>query len=1091
LPSSDGLTLPLSAAQCEIWFAEQRLNTANRVYKLGECIEIYGPVDPVLFETALRRVVREVDSLHVLFAESGDGPQQVVEAFSDWLMPVVDVSEEPDPRTAALAWMAADVARPMDLTRDPLFSYALIKLRSDRFLWYQGYHHIVMDMFGFSLIARRVADIYTALAHGLACNENFFASLRQLLDSDSSYRASDRFTQDRAYWIERFADRPELARLVDRPSGTPASFVHRTAASALSGTDKLRGAARRTGVRWSRIMIAATAVYVHRLTGARDVVLGFPVTARQDSVLRRVPGMVSNVLPLRLSVHPHMSSSELIARTEEEVRQVLVHQRYRGEDLRRDLGLSDNIGTSFTPLINIMSFDYDLRFAGYRAAARNLSVGLIGDLSIIVCDRRDGSSLQIGWQSHPEVCGTDDLAAHQQRFLNLLEAVVADPDLPVGRIDLLSAQERHQLLVDYNNNTTTPIPTACLPELFQTQVAATPEAIAVICGDTTLTYAQLNTQANHLAHALITHGVGPEQIVALALPRSVELIVAILAVLKTGAAYLPIDPDYPPARLEFMLHDASPTLLLSSTQTIGRIPPDTTTPQLILDSPDTIHALRKYLDTNPTTRPLPQHPAYLIYTSGSTGTPKGVLIAHQNVVRLFGATRHLFGFNADDVWTLFHSYAFDFSVWEIWGALLHGGRLIVVPYEVSRLPRQLLHLLANEGVTVLNQTPSAFYQLMQAEQDNPAVGQSLALRIVVFGGEALEPAHLSDWYQRHSAQTPTLVNMYGITETTVHVTYASLDPDHAVTGAPSVIGTSIPDLQLYVLDAGLGLVPVGVVGELYVAGAGLARGYVGRPGLTAERFVACPFGGSGERMYRTGDLVRWNPDGVLVFVGRVDDQVKIRGFRIEPGEIEAVLAGHPGVAQAAVIAREDRPGDKRLVAYVVAAVNDAIRPDLLREWVRARLPDHLVPSALVVVSQLPLTPSGKIDRRQLALRPVERAPTTAWIAPRGELEQRIAELWSQVLDVDKVGADDNFFDLGGHSLLLVTLQFRLAALLGRPVAIVDLFTHSTVAMQARHLGCTAATSPKLAAARERAERRGLSRRQRLAVLTRKDTPPHD
>ncbi|MBV9162616.1 MAG: amino acid adenylation domain-containing protein, partial [Pseudonocardiales bacterium] len=912
MPSSDGLILPLSAAQCEIWFAEQRLNTANRVYKLGEYIEIYGPVDPVLFETTLRRVVREVDSLHVLFAESGEGPQQVVEAFSGWLMPVVDVSEEPDPRTAALAWMTADVARPMDLTRGPLFSYALIKLRSDRFLWYQGYHHIVMDMFGFSLIARRVADIYTALAHGLACNENVFASLRQLLDSDSSYRASDRFTQDRAYWVERFADRPELVRLVDRPSGTPASFVHRTAASALSGTDKLREAARRTGVRWSRIMIAATAVYVHRLTSARDVVLGFPVTGRQDSVLRRVPGMVSNVLPLRLSVHPHMSSSELIARTEEEVRQVLVHQRYRGEDLRRDLSLSDNIGTSFTPLINIMSFDYDLRFAGYRAAARNLSVGLIGDLSIIVCDRRDGSSLQIGWQSHPEVCGTDDLAAHQQRFLNLLEAVVADPDQPVGSIDLLSAQERHQLLVDYT--TTTPIPTACLPELFQTQVAATPEAIAVICGDTTLTYAQLNTQANHLAHTLITHGVGPEQIVALALPRSVELIVAILAVLKTGAAYLPIDPDYPPARLEFMLHDAPPTLLLSSTQTIGRIPPDTTTPQLILDSPDTIHALRKYPDTNPTTRPLPQHPAYLIYTSGSTGTPKGVLIAHQNVVRLFGATQHLFDFNADDVWTLFHSYAFDFSVWEIWGALLHGGRLIVVPYEVSRSPRQLLHLLANEGVTVLNQTPSAFYQLMQADQDNPAVGQSLALRIVVFGGEALEPAHLSDWYQRHSAQTPTLVNMYGITETTVHVTYAALDPDHAVTGAPNVIGTSIPDLQLYVLDAGLGLVPVGVAGELYVAGAGLARGYVGRPGLTAERFVACPFGGSGERMYRTGDLVRWNPDGVLVFVGRVDDQVKIRGFRIEPGEIEAVLAGHPGVAQAAVIAREDRPGDKRLVA---------------------------------------------------------------------------------------------------------------------------------------------------------------------------------
>ncbi|MGH3702663.1 MAG: condensation domain-containing protein, partial [Pseudonocardiaceae bacterium] len=531
MSGGDGIVLPLSAAQREIWFAEQRLNTANRVYKLGEYIEIYGPIDPVLFEAALWRVVGEVDALHVRFVEGSDGPRQVVEPLLEWLMPMVDVSEKPDPRTAAQAWMAADVARPIDLTRGPLFSYALIKLRPDRFLWYQGYHHIVMDMFGFSLIARRVAEIYTALAQGLACDENIFGPLRQLLDSDSAYRASERFARDQEYWTKRFADRPEPTRLIGRSSGTPEIFVHRTTCLSPSTVDRLRVAARQAGVRWSRIVIAATAVYAHRLTGARDVVVGLPVTARQDPVLKRVPGMVSNVLPLRLSVRPDMSPSELIGQTEEEVRQVLAHQRYRGEDLHRDLGLPGNIGTSFTPIINIMSFDYDLHFAGYRSAAHNLSLGLIGDLSIIVCDRRDSSGLRISLQAHPEVCGAEDLAAHQQRFLRLLEAVVADPDTPLSRIDLLTPEERHQLLVEYNT-TAVPVPATSLPVLFHTQVQATPDAIAVVCGDTTLTYTQLNTRANQLAHVLIARGVGRECAVAVLVERSVDLVVSILAVVK-------------------------------------------------------------------------------------------------------------------------------------------------------------------------------------------------------------------------------------------------------------------------------------------------------------------------------------------------------------------------------------------------------------------------------------------------------------------------------------------------------------------------------------------------------------------------------
>jgi Condensation domain len=436
LSGGDGIVLPLSAAQCEIWFGEQRLNTANRVYKLGYYVEICGPVDPVLFEATLRQVVGEADSLRVRFVEGSDGPRQIVEPSPDWLMPVIDISEEPDPRKVAHAWMTADVARPMDLARGALFSYALIKLRPNRFLWYWGYHRIVMDGFGSRLIVRRVAEIYTELANGRTCGRNVFGSLPQLLDSDASYRASEQFAQDRAYWIKRFADRPEPARFVGRSSDTPESFVYRTTCLSQSMVDRLEVAACRDGVPSSLIVIAATAVYVHRLTGAHDVVVSLVVAARQDPVLKRVPGTVSNVLPLRLSVRPDMSPSELVGQVAQEFHEVLAHQRYRGEDLRRDLGLPGKIGASFVPAINIMPFIGDLRFAGHRSATHKISSALINDLSIIVWGKKDGSALRVDWQAHPGVCSGNDLSAHQQRFLGLLEKIaIADPGHPIGRMD--------------------------------------------------------------------------------------------------------------------------------------------------------------------------------------------------------------------------------------------------------------------------------------------------------------------------------------------------------------------------------------------------------------------------------------------------------------------------------------------------------------------------------------------------------------------------------------------------------------------------------------------------------------------------------
>jgi amino acid adenylation domain-containing protein len=932
-----GNSFPLSAAQREIWFAEQQLNTANRVYKVGECVEIYGPVDPVLFEAALRRVVGEADSLHVRFTEDSDGPRQIAEPLPEWLMPVIDVSEEPDPHMAAEDWIAADVARPVDLARGPLFSYALIQVASARFVWYQGYHHIVMDGFGFSLVARRVAEIYTALAWGLTCDQNVFGSLRQLLDSDSDYRTSEQFAKDRKYWTKRFADRPKPTRLVGRSSGIPEIFVHRAAFLPPSGVDGLRAAARRTGVRWSRMVIAATAVYVHRLTGARDVVVGLPVTARQDPELKRIPGMVSNVVPLRLSVRPDMSLSLLIRQVAEEVREVVMHQRYRGEDLHRDLGLRGNVGTFFAPIINIMPFDCDLRFAGHRATVRNLSAGFI-DLSFTVRGGKDGSGLRVDFDAHPEVCSIDDLAAHQQRFLSLLEAIaVTDLDQPISRIDLLTPEERHRLLVECNN-TAVPVPAVSLPVLFQNQAYATPEAVAVVCGEVTLTYAQLNTRANRLAHALIAEGVGPERIVALALPRSANMIVAVLAVLKAGAAYLPLDLDYPAERIIFMLTDAAPAVVV--TTTISRVPDIPGLPRLVVDEPGTGTILDHQPDTDLTDThrigPLiPTHPAYLIYTSGSTGIPKAVVISHQSVVNLVVWAVSSFGSARLSRVLASTSLNFDVSVFEMWGPLACGGSVEVV--------RNLLALAERPGWSgsLISAVPSALSQVLAHG------GVDVKADLVVLAGEGLSQQAM------HAIQAAIpgcqIANIYGPTEATVYTT--AWCSDTTVLSAPP-IGRPISNARVYVLDAGLQPGRVGVGGVLYIGGVGVARGYLGRPGLTAERFVADPYGPVGARIYRTGDLVCWNTEGNLVFAGRVDDQVKIRGFRIEPGEIEAVLAGHPEVARVAVVAREDRPEDQRLVAYVVAdsagrVRNEQVERDQVGEWAQIYDSLHAAPGSPV------------------------------------------------------------------------------------------------------------------------------------------------
>ncbi|MBH3522656.1 pyoverdine non-ribosomal peptide synthetase PvdD, partial [Pseudomonas aeruginosa] len=602
------------------------------------------------------------------------------------------------------------------------------------------------------------------------------------------------------------------------------------------------------------------------------------------------------------------------------------------------------------------------------------------------------------------------LAGH---WRNLLRGIVANPRQRLGELPLLDAPERRQTLSEWNPAQRECVVQGTLQQRFEEQARQRPQAVALILDEQRLSYGELNARANRLAHCLIARGVGADVPVGLALERSLDMLVGLLAILKAGGAYLPLDPAAPEERLAHILDDSGVRLLLTQGHLLERLPRQAGVEVLAIDG----LVLDGYAESDPLPTLSADNLAYVIYTSGSTGKPKGTLLTHRNALRLFSATEAWFGFDERDVWTLFHSYAFDFSVWEIFGALLYGGRLVIVPQWVSRSPEDFYRLLCREGVTVLNQTPSAFKQLMAVACSADMATQQPALRYVIFGGEALDLQSLRPWFQRFGDRQPQLVNMYGITETTVHVTYRPVSEADLEGGLVSPIGGTIPDLSWYILDRDLNPVPRGAVGELYIGRAGLARGYLRRPGLSATRFVPNPFpGGAGERLYRTGDLARFQVDGNIEYIGRIDHQVKVRGFRIELGEIEAALAGLAGVRDAVVLAH-DGVGGTQLVGYVVAdSAEDAERlRESLRESLKRHLPDYMVPAHLMLLERMPLTVNGKLDRQALP-QPDASLSQQAYRAPGSELEQRIAAIWAEILGVERVGLDDNFFELGGHSL---------------------------------------------------------------------------
>ncbi|MFJ8822360.1 amino acid adenylation domain-containing protein [Streptomyces sp. NPDC102467] len=1023
--------LPLTAAQSGMWFA-QALDPLSPAQNTAEYLEIDGELDPDVFAAALRHIVTEADTLRVRVEDTPDGPRQRVCATAELPLTVRRGLSTDE----AVAWMREDLARPCDLADGPLFAHALFRVGERRWLWYQRVHHLVIDGFGHSLLVRRTAEVYTALVSGADPGPRPFATLADLLALDAEYRASDAFEADRAHWGAAFADRPESPRLAGRGALPSHTFRRRTAQLPPETTERLRELAAATRATWPDVLIAAQALYTARATGRADVVLGLPMMGRMGSVALRVPGMVMNVLPLRLTVAPDATFAQLIRQVVLGVREVRRHQRYRYEDIRRDLGLLGEQRGLVGPLVNVMPFDYAADFAGAFARAHNLSAGPVDDLTVNIYDRADGRGLRIDHDGNPALYEDAELAAHQTRFVHLLHRLAeTDPDAPLDAHSIATPAEL-SLVLDEFNRTERALPPTTLIGPIVAQAARTPDAVALVYGDTSLTYAELDGRANRLARHLQSLGARPGQIVAVSVPRSVELIVALLAVLKAGAAYLPLDPDYPEQRLTYMLQDARPVCAV--TDRAGRLPAGAGAPLVVLDGLD----VSSYATVDPGRALTPAHPAYVIYTSGSTGRPKGVVVAHSAIDNRLRWMQHAYPIGPDDRVLQKTPSSFDVSVWEFFWPLRQGATLVVAEPGGHKDPAYLSRIIAEQSITTCHFVPSML-QVFLAEADAAqyfACGG--ALRRVFCSGEAL-PRETATAFAR-ALPGVELHNLYGPTEAAVDVTYHACEPEGT---GPVPIGRPVWNTRLYVLDPAGQPCPPGVVGELHLAGRQLADCYLNRDELTAERFVTDPFGGPGSRMYRTGDLARWTDRGEVEYLGRTDHQVKLRGQRIELGEIEARLTERDGVDGACALVRDDR-----LIGYVTGDADPAaIRAALARE-----LPEHMVPSAIVPLPAFPLTPNGKLDRGALPA-PVFAGSGTAG-RPSGTREETLTRLFVDVLGVTRAGPDDAFFDLGGTSLLAVRLVARIREELGAELTIGSLFEAPTPAALATRIGSAAPVS---------------------------------
>ncbi|MFJ2482033.1 amino acid adenylation domain-containing protein [Pseudomonas sp. NPDC087598] len=1029
-----GAPMALSYAQERQWFL-WHMDRHSSAYHIPTALRLRGPLDQPALQHSFDTLIERHESLRTRFLQDADGTRQLI--LAPFSLPIDTQVLAADSDDVALkARVEAEISRPFDLQQGPLLRATLLQINAEDHVLVLIQHHIVSDGWSMQLMVDELIALYAGYSRGDAVQlpalpiqyADYAVWQRQWMEAGERQRQLD-------YWLTRLGgEQPVLELPLDHPRPATQSLRGGRFELALDTrlSETLTNVARREGVTLFMLLLASFQTLLHRYSGQGDIRVGVPVANRTRVETEDLIGFFVNTQVMRADVSGGLRFSDLLQQVRQAALGAQDHQDLPFEQLVEVLQPERSLSRS--PLFQVM-FNHQAKARRSTALAQldRLQISEVNwdslmaqfDLTLNTEESADGIFASMVYAA--DLFDATTIARMAMDWQALLRGISQQPQQLIGELPMLEQTTIQQNLRDWNPAPQRWNPQQSLHRLIEAQAHKAPDAIAVSLDEQQLSYGELNRQANRLAHALIARGVGADVLVGLAAERSLEMIVGMLAILKAGGAYLPLDPQYPAERLQYMIEDSGIQLLLSGAGVVDHVAIGAHVTRLSLSEGG-----EGQPDADPQVSVDTANLAYVIYTSGSTGKPKGTLLSHDNALRLFAATQEWFQFGPDDCWTLFHSYAFDFSVWEIFGALLHGGRLVIVPQDVSRSPHDFYALLCREQVTVLNQTPSAFKHLMQvACESSPALQPSL--RHVVFGGEALEVKSLRPWFERFGDREPRLVNMYGITETTVHVSYRPLSLADLENAVGSPLGAPIADLSWYVLDADLNPVARGCIGELHVAGAGLARGYLKRTDLTALRFVPNPFSAGGERLYRTGDLARYCTDGRIEYRGRIDHQVKIRGFRIELGEIEARLLALPDVRQAVVL---DQPGagGVQLVAYIVAAQPlDPLEQGAWREQVRLRLrqdlPDYMVPAHLLLLEQLPLTANGKLDRKALPTADASQLQQ-AYVAPVSDLEKQVAAIWSDVLKLDQVGLTDNFFELGGHSLLVINIVSRIQLELG-------------------------------------------------------------
>ncbi len=1077
---------PLSFPQRRMWFLNQ-LEPDKPVYNEPKLLSLRGELNVSALHQALTTIVERHEVLRTVYLYEDDQPLQQV--LTDWTfdLPVLNLQAEPDPPAALAAQLAEAIQRPFDLGHDLMMRGALYTLAPREHVLLLVTHHIALDGWSVSRLWRELSVLYTTYQQG---GSNPLPPLPlQYADYAVWQRevlSGPRLAQDLAYWQAQLHAVPPLDLPLTRPRPAVPSYTSGRVDFRVDPavSQALRGLSRREEATVFMTLLAAFAVLLHRLSGQTDFAVGTVIATRPQPELEDLLGFFVNTLVMRTDLADRPTFREVVRRVRETAFAAFEHQDVPFEKLVEELPVDRAGGRQplFQTMFNMRNMPRrELDLPGLTAERLPATNGAAKfDLMLAMVDRE--ADLVGQFEYDLDVLAPATVERVRDYFQALLAAIAHDPDIPIHQLPLLTDAERRRLLVDWNT-TAAPYPAAqTVADLFEAQVARAPDAVALVSGGQTLSYADLNARANRLAHLLQDQGVGPETLVGVCLPRSTDLLVAILAILKAGGAYLPLNPSDPPDRLAFMLADADAALVVTHSALAGRLPSDGP-PRLALDS--LAAELMRYPATNPPRQTTPEGLIYVIYTSGSTGRPKGVAVAHRSVVRLVCGADYL-DFGPDHTWLHLAPITFDASSLEIWGALLHGGRLVLAPDGLPDFS-VLEDLLRRHSVDTLWLTSSLFNQFIETQP------QALrGVKRLLVGGEALSVRHIRLALDR--LPDTALINGYGPTETTTFACCYPIPRPLAEDLTSIPIGRPISNTTAYVLDAAGELAPIGVPGELVIGGPGVARGYLNRPDLTAECFVADPFvdegrrtkdqaaqddGGRGtedqqpqagnshsslvvgpsSRLYRTGDRVRWREDGTLEFLGRLDDQVKIRGFRIEPGEVETGLAGHPALQACVVLAHPDALDELRLVAYYVPHADQTVSADELRAFLRRSLPEYMIPSAWVELAELPLNSNGKVDRQALPLPDADQlARSVAFVAPRTPEEEGIAAIWSAVLGVAQVGVHDNFFDLGGHSLRATQVVARIRQAFQTELPLRALFEAPTVAGLAARLPVTAAAA---------------------------------